>query len=249
METSTLVGRRWPDFESYARSMPGRFGRFSRRSQDQSAEGARAAMVAQQLERRGIRDQRVLEAMATIPREAFVPHAPAPVAYDDRALPIEQGQTISQPYIVARMTELLGVEPGDRVLEIGTGSGYQAAVLATLGARVLSIERHETLARGARERLGSLGIEGVEVRVGDGSIGDPGGAPWDGIIVTAGAPSIPDALREQLAIGGRLVIPVGPRRDQELIVVERRSPTEWQETSDGAVVFVPLLGEAGWQEA
>jgi len=206
-------------------------------------------MVTQQLERRGIRDRRVLEAMATIPREAFVPHAPGPVAYDDRALPIEKGQTISQPYIVARMTELLRVEPGDRVLEIGTGSGYQAAVLAKLGARVLTIERHEALARGAEERLAALDIEGVDVRVGDGSRGDPEGAPWDGIIVTAGAPSIPDALREQLAIGGRLVIPVGPRREQELIVVERRSSTDWRETSDGAVMFVPLVGEAGWQEA
>ena len=206
-------------------------------------------MVKDQLERRGIRDRRVLDAMATIPREAFVPHTPAPVAYDDRALPIERGQTISQPYIVARMTELLGVEPGDRVLEIGTGSGYQAAVLARLGARVVSIERHEALARGAITTLAALGVEGVEVRVGDGSVGDPEGAPWDGIIVTAAAPSIPEALREQLAIGGRLVIPVGTRREQELITVERRTETDWRETSDGAVVFVPLVGEAGWQEA
>ena len=216
---------------------------------DGSAERARAAMVAEQLQRRGIRDRRVLDAMAALPREAFVPGTPRSVAYDDRALPIEKGQTISQPYIVARMTELLRVEPGDRVLEVGTGSGYQAAVLATLGARVVTIERHEALARGAIARLRALGIEGVEVRVGDGSAGDPDGAPWDGIIVTAAAPRIPDALREQLGIGARLVIPVGARREQELIVVERRSPTEWTETSDGAVVFVPLLGMAGWHEA
>lgn len=205
-------------------------------------------MVARQLVQRGIEDPRVLDVMARLPREAFVPGAPESVAYDDRALPIDQGQTISQPYIVARMTELLGVEHGDRILEIGTGSGYQAAVLAMLGARVVTIERHEALARGARERLRRLGIKGVEVRVGDGSGGDSDGAPWDGILVTAGAPTVPDALREQLGVGARLVIPVGPRDQQELVVIERRSPTDWHESSDGAVVFVPLVGEAGWGE-
>jgi protein-L-isoaspartate(D-aspartate) O-methyltransferase len=206
-------------------------------------------MVARQLVRRGIEDPRVLEVMARIPREAFVPGAPESAAYDDRALPIDEGQTISQPYIVARMTELLAVEPGDRILEIGTGSGYQAAVLAMLGARVVTIERHAPLARGATERLDRLGIKGVEVLVGDGSRGDPSGAPWDGILVTAGAPTVPDALREQLAVGARLVIPVGPRDQQELIVIERRSSTEWSEWSDGAVIFVPLVGEAGWRES
>jgi protein-L-isoaspartate(D-aspartate) O-methyltransferase len=226
-------------------------GRSDSSKDDQTGERstrARAAMVAQQLERRGIRDRRVLAAMAAIPREAFVPDSPESVAYDDRALPIDEGQTISQPYIVARMTELLEVEPGDRVLEVGTGSGYQAALLARLDARVVTIERHETLARGAADRLKALGIEGVEVRVGDGSLGDPGGAPWDGIIVTAAAPEVPGALRDQLAVGGRLVIPVGPRYEQDLVVVERRSETEWRERSDGAVVFVPLVGEAGWRD-
>jgi protein-L-isoaspartate(D-aspartate) O-methyltransferase len=203
-------------------------------------------MVAGQLERRGIRDKRVLEAMAAIPREAFVPGVPTSVAYDDRALPIDAGQTISQPYMVARMTELLEVEPGDRMLEVGTGSGYQAAVLAWLGARVTTIERHQELSDEARERLTGLGVKGVDLRVGDGSLGEPGGAPWDGIVVTAAGPSIPDALREQLAIGARLVMPVGPRERQELIVVERRSAADWNEWSDGAVVFVPLVGEAGW---
>jgi protein-L-isoaspartate(D-aspartate) O-methyltransferase len=203
-------------------------------------------MVAGQLERRGIRDKRVLEAMAAIPREAFVPGVPTSVAYDDRALPIDAGQTISQPYMVARMTELLEVEPGDRMLEVGTGSGYQAAVLAWLGARVTTIERHQELSDEARERLTGLGVKGVDLRVGDGSLGEPGGAPWDGIVVTAAGPSIPDALREQLAIGARLVMPVGPRERQELIVVERRSPADWTEWSDGPVVFVPLVGEAGW---
>jgi protein-L-isoaspartate(D-aspartate) O-methyltransferase len=205
-------------------------------------------MVAQQLERRGVRDPRVLEVMATTPREAFVPGVPASVAYDDRALPIDAGQTISQPYMVARMTELLDVQPGDRILEVGTGSGYQAAVLANLGARVTSIERHPDLANSARDKLRALGIEGVDVRAGDGSRGDPEGAPWDGIVVTAGAPSIPDALREQLDIGARLVIPVGPREQQNLVVVERRGPSDWEEWSDGAVVFVPLVGVGGWSE-
>jgi protein-L-isoaspartate(D-aspartate) O-methyltransferase len=203
-------------------------------------------MVARQLERRGIRDPRVLEAMASTPREAFVPGVPVSIAYDDRALPIDAGQTISQPYIVARMTELLAVEPGDRILEIGTGSGYQAAVLARLGARVTSIERHHDLSEAARERLTSAGIDDIDLRIGDGSQGEPEGAPWDGIIVTAGAPSIPDALREQLAVGARLVIPVGPLDRQDLLVVERRTPTDWHEWSDGPVMFVPLVGEGGW---
>jgi protein-L-isoaspartate(D-aspartate) O-methyltransferase len=209
------------------------------------AERARASMVAEQLKRRGIRDERVLAVMAAVPREAFVPEWEA-AAYDDRALPIDAGQTISQPYVVARMTELLEVDPGDRILEVGTGSGYQAAILAGLGARVRSIERLEGLAATAREHLAALGIEGVEVIVGDGSGGDPTGAPWDGIIVTAAAPAIPEPLREQLAIGARLVIPVGPRHVQSLMVVERRGPAEWREWSDGAVVFVPLVGQGGW---
>ena len=206
-------------------------------------------MVAQQLQRRGIRDARVLDAMAAVPREAFVPGIPASAAYDDRALPIDAGQTISQPYMVARMTELLEVQQGDRILEIGTGSGYQAAVLAHLGAAVTSIERHPDLAEAALERLAGLGIEGIDSRVGDGSRGEPEGAPWDGIVVTAGAPAIPDELREQLAVRARLVIPVGPRYQQDLIVVERRGPADWDEWSDGAVVFVPLVGEAGWSES
>jgi len=205
-------------------------------------------MVTRQLRRRGIRDERVLEAMATTPREQFVPGVPTSLAYDDRALPIDAGQTISQPYMVARMTELLRVEPGDRVLEIGTGSGYQAAVLARLGAEVTSIERLPDLAESARAALRGVGIEGVDVRVGDGSNGDPEGAPWDGIVVTAAAPAIPDPLREQLGDGARLVIPVGPREQQDLIVVERRGPNDWQEWSDGAVVFVPLVGEGGWRD-
>ena len=186
--------------------------------------------------------------MAVVAREGFVPNVPASVAYEDRALPIDAGQTISQPYMVARMTELLKVEAGDRILEIGTGSGYQAAILARLGARVTSIERHHDLSDAARERLLALGVEGVDLRVGDGSQGAPDGAPWDGIVVTAAAPAVPDPLREQLAIGARLVIPVGPRYQQDLIVVERKTQADWDEFSDGAVVFVPLVGEGGFAE-
>lgn len=207
---------------------------------------ARSAMVAHQLRERGISDQRVLEAMASIPREHFVGTVQRPWAYADEALPIAAGQTISQPYMVARMTELLAPKPGDRVLEVGTGSGYQAAVLAWLGASVLSIERHPELADAARDRLAGLGLgDGVEIRVGDGTRGAPDRAPFAGIIVTAGAPGIPASLREQLADGGRLVIPVGPRDRQELFLVIRDGD-EWREIGDGPCVFVPLVGEEGW---
>jgi protein-L-isoaspartate(D-aspartate) O-methyltransferase len=215
---------------------------------DDPARASREAMVATQLRARGIADQRVLDAMASIPRERFVDELRRRYAYSDEALPIEAGQTISQPYVVARMTELLAARSGDRVLEIGTGSGYQAAVLATLGCRVVSIERHTELADVARGRLEELGLGGsVEIRVGDGSKGDPGGAPWDGIIVTAAAPMIPVSLREQLsADGGRMVIPVGDRLHQDLLLVIRRGD-EWEERNDGAVVFVPLVGEEGFR--
>jgi protein-L-isoaspartate(D-aspartate) O-methyltransferase len=223
-------------------------GRPEHRDPEPERSRERGEMVERQLRRRGVRDERVLAAMAEVPREAFVPAYERTAAYDDSALPIQEGQTISQPFVVARMTELLGVEDGDRILEIGTGSGYQAAVLAKLGATVVSIERLAALADKARSTLERLGISGVDVRVGDGSGGDPAGAPWDGIVVTAGAPSIPEALREQLAVGARLVIPVGPRRLQELVVVERRADDEWVEWSDGPVVFVPLVGRGGWSE-
>ena len=207
----------------------------------------RANMVARQLRARGIADERVLAAMGAVPREAFVEAADRDIAYADEALPIEAGQTISQPFMVARMTELLDVEAGDRILEIGTGSGYQAAVLARLGARVTSIERQASLAPAARARLRDLGLgDRVEVRVADGSLGDPSGAPWDGIIVTAAAPSIPVALRDQLADGGHLVIPVGPR-DRQILMAVTRHGNDWDEQPDGACVFVPLIGEAGFE--
>jgi len=203
-------------------------------------------MVARQLRARGIRDERVLEAMGRIPRERFVADFVRRHAYADEALPIESGQTISQPYIVARMTELVELREGARVLEVGTGSGYQTAILATMGADVVSLERHADLAETARQRLRDLGLdEHVEIRVADGSLGAPDRAPFDGIIVTAAAPTIPIPLREQLADGGRMVIPVGSRREQELLVIVRHGD-EWHERSDGPVVFVPLVGEGGF---
>ena len=204
-------------------------------------------MVETQLRARGIRDERVLGAMASLPRERFVPEQRRAIAYADEALPIPAGQTISQPWIVARMTELLAPRVGDRVLDIGTGSGYQAAILALLGARVVSIERQPELAESARARLVELGFgDQVEVRLGDGSLGDPTGAPWDGILVAAAAPAIPAPLREQLSPnGGRLVIPVGNRGRQDLLLVIRHGDT-WDERGDGPVVFVPLVGEQGF---
>jgi protein-L-isoaspartate(D-aspartate) O-methyltransferase len=216
---------------------------------DDALVEARTAMVATQLRARGIRDERVLRAMASVPRERFVSEDQRAYAYADGALPIAAGQTISQPYMVARMTELLDPQPGDRVLEIGTGSGYQAAILALLGAVVVSIERRPELAAAARVRIAEVGLGGaVDVRVGDGSVGDPAGAPWDGIVVTAAAPAIPTTLREQLdPNGGRLVIPVGRRAHQDLILVVRDGD-EWRETNDGPCVFVPLIGAAGFPD-
>ena len=207
---------------------------------------ARARMVEAQLRARDIKDTRVLAAMAAVPREAFVPDRERAAAYQDGPLPIGAGQTISQPYMVARMTELIRVAAGERVLDIGTGSGYQAAILAELGCQVISIEREPDLAASAAARLADLGFaDRVQVRTGDGTLGAPVLAPFDGIVVAASAPAIPDTLREQLGDGRRMVIPVGTRREQQLIVVERNGE-EWREWSDGPCVFVPLIGEAGW---
>ena len=210
---------------------------------------ARASMVAHQLRERGVTDERVLAAMGAIPREAFVPDTSRGIAYADQALPIEAGQTISQPVMVARMTEDLVVRPGDRILEIGTGSGYQAAILAWLGARVTSLERQAVLVPLARERIDAIApdLEGsVEIREADGSLGDPAGAPWDGIIVTAAAPTVPQALRDQLRDdGGHLVLPVGSR-DRQVLTVVTRNGDEWIDRTDGYCVFVPLIGPGGF---
>ena len=203
-------------------------------------------MVSVQLRARGIVDERVLAAMAAVPRERFVPAGSRDLAYEDQALTIAAGQTISQPWMVAVMTQLLDLQPGCRVLEIGTGSGYQAAVLAAMGCDVLGIERLPELADAARERIEALGFaDRVEIRVGDGSLGSPADAPWSRIIVAAAAPAVPDALVAQLADGGRLVIPVGGRREQELVLVERRG-AELATTNHGPCVFVPLRGAGGW---
>ena len=205
-------------------------------------------MVARQLRDRGIADERVLAAMGAVPRELFVPESIQRDAYVDEALPIGAGQTISQPYMVAKMTEDLAVRPGDRILEIGTGSGYQAAILAWLGARVTSIERQASLIPDARARLAAAGlVDAVTIRDADGSLGDLDGAPWDGILVTAAAPAVPQALRDQLRDGRRLVIPVGTRDHQRLMVITRHGD-EWLEEPDSACVFVPLIGAGGFDD-
>lgn len=210
---------------------------------------ARARMVAQQIAGRGVSDAGVLAAMREVPREAFVPEALQARAYDDGPLPIEAGQTISQPYVVAVMIEAAGIGGADRVLEIGAGSGYAAAVMSRIAARVFAIERQAELAQLAAERLERLGYDNVEVRVGDGSQGWPEAAPFDAIIASAGAPAIPEALKHQLAIGGRLIVPVGDTpRAQSLIKVTRASADAFVEEDLGAVAFVPMIGAHGWRE-
>jgi protein-L-isoaspartate(D-aspartate) O-methyltransferase len=205
----------------------------------------RDRMVRTQIEARGVTDVRVLAALRAVPRELFVPLAEQAEAYDDRALPIGLGQTISQPYMVASMTAALALTPADKVLEVGTGSGYQAAVLGTMAGEVWSIERHAPLAADARQRLEALGLSNVHVVVGDGTTGLAEHAPYDAILVTAGAPAVPHALREQLADGGRLVIPVGPASHQDLMVCRRRG-SSFEDRTGEACVFVPLVGRDGW---
>ena len=209
----------------------------------------RRRMVETQLVTRGIRHPAVLRAMGAVPRERFVPVLDAPDAYEDSALPIAEGQTISQPYIVALMLEAIAPEPTDRVLEIGTGSGYATAVLAEIVAEVYTVERLPVLARAARTRLDELGYRNVYVLDGDGTLGWREHAPYDGIVVTAGGPEVPAPLLPQLRVGGHLVVPVGVTpRSQELVRVTRRAPDAYARESLGAVAFVPLIGDAGWPE-
>lgn len=210
---------------------------------------ARERMVADQIAARGVRDHHVLEAMKTVPREAFVDPAYAEFACDDSPLPIGQGQTISQPYIVAVMIEAAEIHPGDRVLEVGAGCGYAAAVMSRIAANVYAIERHKYLGDAAREHLAHIGYDNVEVMVADGTMGWPDAAPFDAIIVSAGGPRAPEALKKQLKIGGRLVIPVGEDvHSQRLLRIVRRGEAEFDEHDLGAVRFVPLVGEQGWAE-
>ncbi len=209
---------------------------------------ARERMVERQIAGRGVRDERVLAAMREVPREEFVSESLREFAYEDAPLPIEAGQTISQPYIVAHMVELARVSPGDRVLEIGAGSGYAAAVMGRIAKEVYAIERHAELASLARRRMQALGYDNVTIIHGDGTRGLPEKAPFDAILVAAGGPDVPETLRDQLAVGGRLVLPVGKRTVQRLVVVHRTGPDQFEEEDHGAVAFVPLVGEHGWRD-
>ncbi|MGA2937135.1 MAG: protein-L-isoaspartate(D-aspartate) O-methyltransferase [Syntrophobacteraceae bacterium] len=208
---------------------------------------ARERMVETQIAARGVRDEGVCEAMRKVPRHLFVDEALRDQAYSDHPLPIAEKQTISQPYIVALMTESLELKGSEKVLEIGTGSGYQSAILAELADRVFSIERYPDLAYRANSVLQKLGYQNIIVRVGDGSLGWPDDAPFDAIIVTAGTPKIPQPLIDQLKMSGRLVVPVGDRLGQDLIVV-RRVAEGIKKTNLGGVRFVNLVGKWGWKE-
>jgi protein-L-isoaspartate(D-aspartate) O-methyltransferase len=204
----------------------------------------RDTMIERHLKARGVKNRAVLQAMREVPREAFIPENMAPFAYEDSPLPIGQGQTISQPYIVAVMTELLELSATDRVLEIGTGSGYAAAVLSRIAGEVYTVERHGDLAAAAGETIRRLGYDNVHVLHSDGSLGWPEHAPYDAVAVTAGARQVPQPLKEQLAVGGRLVIPTGSRRAQKLIRIRRTAKDAYEQADLLGVRFVPLIGAA-----
>ena len=203
-------------------------------------------MVEHHIAARGIADERVLAAMGSVRRERYVPTDAAEFAYEDRPLPIGVGQTISQPYIVALMAQAAEVGPMDRVLEVGTGSGYGAAVLSNLAAEVWTIELHESLAETARRQLHAEGVNNVHVLVGDGTLGWPEAAPFDAVVVTASGPAVPVALREQLCDGGRLIIPAGPENGDQSLLRIRRIGDGYEREDLGAVRFVPLIGAQGW---
>lgn len=209
---------------------------------------ARREMVEQQLKPRGIRDERVLAAMLSVPRHAFVRAQSDPFAYEDRALGIGEGQTISQPYMVARACELAELAPGDRALEIGAGSGYQAAVMGRLCARVVAVELLPDLAARASEVLAELAIDNVRVVCGDGTRGYPDAAPYSAIVIAAGGPDVPAALLEQLAPGGRLVMPLGPSELQELTVLHKDASGAIARERHDACRYVPLRGAGGWAD-
>lgn len=204
-------------------------------------------MIERLREQYGIRDVRVLEAMRSVPRHVFVPEALQSRAYGDHALPIAREQTISQPFIVARMSELLEANDRSRVLEIGAGSGYQTAVLSKLAAQVYSIERIADLAREAQSRIRSLGIYNATVKCFDGTLGWSAHAPYDGILVAAGGPEVPEPLLAQLGIGGRLVIPVGATRESQTLVRVIKTDKGYEREDHGACAFVPLIGHYGWR--
>ena len=208
-------------------------------------EAARASLIEHL--RREIRDERVLGAMERIPRERFVPSESRYQAYEDRPLPLEEGQTISQPFIVALMTQEMEIVAGQKVLELGTGSGYQVAVLAELAGHVVSVERLPKLAHRARRILDELGYTNIEIHLTEKAMGWPAAAPYEAIMVTAGAPRIPQEPLDQLAMGGRLVIPVGSRYEQELVKVTKRQDGDLVEKL-GACRFVPLIGDGAWEE-
>ncbi|HZK85893.1 MAG TPA: protein-L-isoaspartate(D-aspartate) O-methyltransferase [Desulfosporosinus sp.] len=205
-------------------------------------------MVRTQLMGRDITNEEVIKSMLTVPRHMYVMEDRQEYAYYDNALEIESGQTISQPYIVALMSQALELKQSDKVLEIGTGSGYSAAILSHLAEYIYTIERHEVLAHSAKIRFQKQGYVNIEVRVGDGTLGWPQKSPFDAILVTAGGPVIPDSLIEQLAIGGRLVIPVGDQGGQKLVRVKKTGTSEHIIENLGLVRFVPLIGENGWSD-
>lgn len=210
---------------------------------------ARAEMVERQIAGRDVKDAGVLRAMRAVPREEFVPEELRPFAYDDAPLPIGEGQTISQPYVVALMVEAANLRPEERALEIGTGSGYAAAVMAEIAAQVYTVERHASLAEAARRRLSALGYANVEVRTGDGTLGLPDAAPFDAIICAASGPDVPDAWKEQITTGGRIVMPVGGHYGgQQLVRLVRRDQDHFDRDLLGGVRFVPLVGAQGWQD-